>query len=330
VIVAETERLILRRMTLDDAPAFMELTNRPEVRRYTGVDPYECVDEARQMIEVLLQRYERDDFGRWAVERKSDGEYLGWCGLRPVQREGVDLGFWIHPRHWNQGYATEAAVASVALAFGRHGLPYLLGRYVAENAASGTVLAKLGFEAWLRTTGHGFDDVRYTILRRPDAAVADPSIGVVCRVYGLVARLLQPADQMDFFLLEGNPNVLEYADGELIDYEQAGTAIERLQDSAADLRVFAASSAERPFVGTVATVVDSDGIEIGYRLLETCWGQGLGRPMAALALAVARELYPDRPIHARCDLRNPASLAVLDGLGGARRADEDGHAKWEW
>jgi RimJ/RimL family protein N-acetyltransferase len=106
LIVAATDRLTLRRLTLGDGPAFMELTNEPEVRRYTGADPYASVVEAERMIGELLARYERDDFGRWAVIRREDGEFLGWCGLRPIEREGVDLGFWIHPRHWNQGATT--------------------------------------------------------------------------------------------------------------------------------------------------------------------------------------------------------------------------------
>lgn len=330
MIVAETPRLTLRTFTPTDAPAFMELTNEPEVRRYTGVEPYASMDEASAMIDELRARYERDGFGRWVVERRSDGEFLGWCGLRPVDREGVDLGFWILPRHWNQGYATEAAIASVELAFESFGLPYLLGRYVAENAASGAVLAKLGFEPWLKTTGHGYDDVRYTILRRPDAPVADVSAGVVCSREGLDARLLQPADQLDFFMLEGNPNVLEYADGELISYKQAADAIARLQDSTADLRVFAVSAPDRPFIGTVATVLEGGRIEIGYRLLEACWGRGFGHAISALSLAVARQEYPSRTLFGRCDLRNVASLSVALRLGGRRLPDEDGHAVWEW
>jgi RimJ/RimL family protein N-acetyltransferase len=191
-------------------------------------------------------------------------------------------------------------------------------------------LAKLGFEPWLKTSGHGFDDVRYTILRRPDAPVADASRDVVCSFGGLTARLLQPADQLDFFMLEGNANVLRYADGELISYEESGAAIQRLRRSDADLKIYAVSTSERPFVGTVATVDEGASVELGYRLLESCWGQGLGRPIAALALALARQEYPDTRVYARCDLRNGASMKVLAGLEGSRLPDADGHATWEW
>jgi RimJ/RimL family protein N-acetyltransferase len=167
-------------------------------------------------------------------------------------------------------------------------------------------------------------------LRRPDAPVADVSAGVVCALDGLTARILQPADQLDVFMLEGNANVLRYADGELLSYEQAHGAIQRLRSPEDDLRVYAVSTSDRPFVGTVATLDYGESIEIGYRLLESFWGQGLGRPIAALALALARQEYPNRRVFARCDLRNGASLAVLGGLEGLRLPDAEGHAVWEW
>jgi RimJ/RimL family protein N-acetyltransferase len=152
----------------------------------------------------------------------------------------------------------------------------------------------------------------------------------VCSVDGLTARLLQPADQLDFFMLEGNPNVLRYADGELISHQESGEAIERLRRLDDDLRVYAVTAADHPFVGTVATVDEGESVEFGYRLLEACWGRGLGRMIAALALSVARQEYPDTRVYARCDLRNEPSLRVLGGLEGTRLPDAEGHAAWEW
>ena len=330
--VATTERLILRRLDLDDAQSFVELGTDPEVLRYTGAAPMNTLDDARSVLQELQERYARDDFGRWAMIRREDGQFLGWCGLRRLEREGVDLGFWVLRRFWGQGYATEAARASIDLAFERYALPFLLGRAVAENGASRAVLARLGFVDWLKTEADGFDDVRHALLPNPALPVADPEAGLIHSAQGLVARDLQPADQFDFFRLEGNPNVLRYADGELLGYEEAGTAIDRLRraGSDAELRVFAVTDSEGEFVGTVATVLEGDCTEIGYRILESRWGQGLGRPIARLALAVARALYPRRTVIARCDLRNRASLKVLEALDGVRHPDRDAHAHWTW
>jgi len=333
-LIATTDRLHLRRLELSDADSFMMLNNDPEVVRYTGDGPFESLAAADSVLREMHDRYERDGFGRWAVIRNSDDAFLGWSGLRPIPREGVDLGFRLHREYWGHGYATEAAQAAVEVAFGDYRLPYLLGRAVALNVASVAVLEKLGFEPWLKTSGHGFDDVRYSILRRPNLPIADPGRNVVFAHEELRARLLQPADQMDFFMLEGNPNVLRYADGSLMSYEEAGDQVTTLarsaSSSAAELRVFAVSSGRHRFVGTVALVQQGADVEIGYRLLENCWGQKLGHPLAKLTLDLGRLEYPDRKLVACCDLRNPASLRVLAGLGGSRLKDRDGHAHYEW
>lgn len=332
--VTETARLRLRHIEPSDAPGFLALCQDPQVLRYTGVEPMQSLDEAHGFVGSLIERYARDGFGRWAVERRDDGEFLGWCGLRPVEGEGVDLGFWLLRRYWGQGYATEAARACVPLAFDAWRLPYLIGRAVSQNLASCTVLERLGFDPWYRAGGWGFDEIRYSVLPAPDRPRAEPDRDVVCRVGDLHARLLQPADQLDFFLLEGNPNTFRYADGDRIDYERAGPAIERLRRTAhdpdAELRVFAVSDTTRPFLGTVALVPEEDGVEIGCRLLESVQGQGLGRALTGLNLALARREYPERTAFARIDLRNDRSLRMVEGLGGEREEDRDGHAWYRW
>jgi|GEM_PF-539498 len=334
MIVATTRRLVLRRLELTDAESFLRLNSDLEVLRHVDDGPFASIDDARELLEQMQKRYARDDFGRWAVIRRDDDGFLGWCGLRPVEQEGVDLGYRLLREHWGQGYATEAAVESVRVGFEEYSLPYLLGRAAAANNASLAILKKLGFQPWLIKPQHGVDDVHHSILPRPNAPTADPFADSICEHGPLRARILQPADQLDFFMLEGNPNVLRYADGELIDYQQAGTALARhmidARSSDAELRVFAVSSLDRIFVGTVATVRDGPDIEIGYRLLESCQGHGLGRSIAALALAVARQEYARHRITACCDLRNQVSLKIADGLGGQRMPDHDGHAHWQW
>ncbi len=333
-VVATTDRLELRRLGLSDAASFMQLNSDPAVLRFTGDQSFGSLADAETLLAEIEARYETDRFGRWAIVRRSDDRFLGWCGLRRIPREGVDLGFRLRRDCWGQGYASEAARACVELGFGQFALPFLLGRAVKENVASIAILDKLGFEPWLKTSGHGFDDVRYSVLRRGDLPVANPAQGVILTHAELIARRLQQADQMDFFMLEGNPNVLRHADGTLASYESAGDQINALassaSSSAAELRVFAVSSSQHVFLGTVALVQEGESVEIGYRLLESCWGQGHGLPLAKLALEVARQEYPNRNIVARCDLRNQASLRVLARLDGVRLEDRAGHACYEW
>lgn len=79
-IVLETERLWLRLMTVADAPHAFELNSDPAVIRYTGDNAFESVEAAATFL-GNYKDYEKHGVGRWAVIRKDDEAWLGWCGL---------------------------------------------------------------------------------------------------------------------------------------------------------------------------------------------------------------------------------------------------------
>lgn len=139
-----TLRLRFREMTIADAQNAFELNSDPEVIRYTGDGPFDSVEDAAAFL-AAYDHYQRYGFGRWAVERSSDGQWLGWCGLKytPALDEH-DLGFRLHRRFWGQGYATEAAIACLDCGFRDLGLQAIVGRAMADNQASIRVLEKVG------------------------------------------------------------------------------------------------------------------------------------------------------------------------------------------
>lgn len=141
-VLFQTERLLLREFTLDDAAALFELNADPEVIRYTGDPPFESIDAARTFLEHY-DAYRLTGMGRWMVTRLSDGAVLGWCGLKSEPNE-VDLGYRLHRRFWGHGYASEAAMACLEHGFHRLDLESIIGRVVAENTASRNVLLKCG------------------------------------------------------------------------------------------------------------------------------------------------------------------------------------------
>lgn len=145
--IATTERLYLREMTADDAEHAFLLNNDPEVLRYTGDGSFASVEAAREFL-AAYPDYKLDGFGRWAVLRRSDGAWLGWCGLKRLPNGTVDLGYRLLREQWGQGYATEAGRACLELDFGRFGLDTIIGRVARENAASIHVLEKLGMRYW--------------------------------------------------------------------------------------------------------------------------------------------------------------------------------------
>lgn len=143
-IVAETERLILREFSPDDAEGFFEMNADPLVLRYTGDAPFRDVAEARAFL-AAYDAYDRSGFGRWSVYERGTGQYVGFCGLnhRPETDE-VDLGFRFRQSCWGRGYATEAGAAALRIGFEQYGLHRIVGRAMRDNPASHRVLAKLG------------------------------------------------------------------------------------------------------------------------------------------------------------------------------------------
>lgn len=167
-IIAETERLVLRRWRAEDERAFYEIMNTPAVMQWLGgVQPYEKWQAAYQR----LQSYDRD-FGHtfWIVERKDDGEMLGFCGLKRVNYEGapnpgmVEIGWRFREAAWGQGYASEAATRALDLAFDRFGADRVTAITVSGNQASQKVMLRLGM---VEDPALAYEDPNYTPLYGP-------------------------------------------------------------------------------------------------------------------------------------------------------------------
>jgi RimJ/RimL family protein N-acetyltransferase len=155
----DTERLILRPFTLDDAAAWLPLISLPAVIRYTGDIPATSVDEARELLRTRpLRDYAVHGYGRMAVIEKSSGRLVGFSGLKYLEdlRE-VDIGYRFLPDCWGKGYATESASALMEQGRREHGVRRIVGMAHPDNAASIHVLEKLGlrFERLLEPETYG-------------------------------------------------------------------------------------------------------------------------------------------------------------------------------
>lgn len=144
-IILETNRLVLRTFTPEDASLIYELNLDPEVTRYTG-DPVKDLKHAADILEqVILPQYALYNYGRWAVHIKDGMEFIGWCGLknRP-ERQEIDLGYRFLKSFWGKGYASEAAFASIKYGFEKLNLQRIVGRAMPANVGSLRVLEKCG------------------------------------------------------------------------------------------------------------------------------------------------------------------------------------------
>lgn len=142
----ETPRLILRRLDFSDAPFLVGLLNQPSFLENIGDRGVRNVDDAhRYLREGPMAMYERYGFGLWHVARRSDGASIGMCGL--LRRDilpDVDVGYAYLPEFWGQGFAIEAAEATLRHASRRFHLSRVIGVVSEGNTASIRVLEKLG------------------------------------------------------------------------------------------------------------------------------------------------------------------------------------------
>jgi RimJ/RimL family protein N-acetyltransferase len=144
-----SERLRLRAIEPDrDAAPMLALLNDPGFVRFIGDRNVRSEAQARDYIALrVLHSYALNGFGMYAIERLSDGAWLGNAGL--VRRDGLpgpDIGYAVLSEFAGQGYAGEAARAVFAHARAGLGLQDLYGITDLDNVVSGKILLGLGMQ----------------------------------------------------------------------------------------------------------------------------------------------------------------------------------------
>ena len=147
--IIETERLILRRFTPDDAADNYRIYTDPENMKFMGRRPDSVEFERYHIRRHIANYYDRHGFGLWAAVLKEDGRLVGRCGLLYQQIEGtqeVEVTYLIDRHHWGKGLATEAAREAVRLGFEEYKFPRVVAVINPRNTASVRVAEKLGMK----------------------------------------------------------------------------------------------------------------------------------------------------------------------------------------
>lgn len=144
----ETERLIIRRFTTEDAKDIQECCNDFEVAKTTlGIPwPY-TVEMAESWVLKLAQREEEGSSYEFAICFKNNpNKIIGCIALTDVNPKAkrAEMGYWVNRNHWRQGVATEAAKFMINFGFDKLGLHSIIARYFDINPASGRVMQKCG------------------------------------------------------------------------------------------------------------------------------------------------------------------------------------------
>ena len=144
--IIETDRLILRKLSTDDAGFILDLLNQPSFIHFIGDRGVRTLEDAsRYIFKGAVASYERFGFGLYLTLLKESEVPIGICGL--VKREtlkDVDIGFAFLPQYWSKGYAFESASAVLGYARNTLGIKRIVGITTPDNHGSIRVLEKMG------------------------------------------------------------------------------------------------------------------------------------------------------------------------------------------
>ncbi|GCE21796.1 GNAT family N-acetyltransferase [Dictyobacter kobayashii] len=142
----ETERLLLRPLTLDDLGALYQLYREPMLMQYVTGQP-RSYEKTRERLLSHLMDFDRHGFGYYATILKATGEMIGRCGIQPMPKDtGLEgaLAWMFSSAYWNQGLATEFARAMIPYGFTHFPLDRIYAQADIRNPASIRVMQKVG------------------------------------------------------------------------------------------------------------------------------------------------------------------------------------------
>jgi len=138
-----TERLLLRPATMDDLDAWHAISRDAEEAWFGA--PNSTLDDARANLQKHMTHQEKHGFGLWAVQLRASGEVIGAAGLNHLaDGPEIEVGYRFRREHWGNGYATEAAHASIHFGFGELRFERIVAVTLPTNRASRRVMEKCG------------------------------------------------------------------------------------------------------------------------------------------------------------------------------------------
>jgi len=146
----ETERLIIRRFTVEDIDDVYNCCNDFEVVKTTLGLPWPYTKEiAKNWICKLLEKEESGISYEFAIcFKENPSKVIGCVSLMDInlRAKRAEMGYWVARKYWRQGIATEAAEVMIKFGFKQLGLHSIIARYFDINPASGKVMQKCGMK----------------------------------------------------------------------------------------------------------------------------------------------------------------------------------------
>lgn len=144
--VIETNRLILRKLTISDAEEmFFGWCSDSEVTKYVTWEPHNNVEETRSLLEMWIKEYENPNTHRYGIALKDSGKLIGAIDVVEYEDNNPVIGYTLSRHYWNNGYMTEACKAFMEYLFSL-GYRRILIEADSRNIGSNRVIEKCGFK----------------------------------------------------------------------------------------------------------------------------------------------------------------------------------------
>ncbi|PMC33894.1 GNAT family N-acetyltransferase [Bacillus sp. UMB0899] len=171
--ILETDRLILREITRDDAEDIFSCFSDENVTRYYGQDTLKNIEQEESFVDFFANSYKEKKGIRWGIERKGTSGIIGTIGFNAwsPKHKRAEIGYEIHPKQWRKGYTTEALSKVIQYGFDELALTRLGAVVFIENEASNQLLSKIGFQKegilrnYMYQNGEVYDTYVYSILK---------------------------------------------------------------------------------------------------------------------------------------------------------------------
>jgi [ribosomal protein S5]-alanine N-acetyltransferase len=148
MIIAETQRIMLRFFNLNDIDALTAIFADPQVMHFS-ISGVKTKAQTKSTIDNILLSYQKRGWGLYAIEQREERQLIGYCGLFSQQIDGqaeIEVGYRLATHYWGKGLATEAAIATRDYAFDRLGITRLISIVDPENIRSMRVAEKIGMQ----------------------------------------------------------------------------------------------------------------------------------------------------------------------------------------
>lgn len=169
----KTERLLLRKFSLEDAPAIYALRTNEKVMLFLEREPLKNMDEANALVSTIIKNVDDNNGIMWGICLPENSKQLiGNIGFWQIEKHNyrAEIGYMLHPQYWNKGFMQEAIKAVIAFGFNQMKLHSIKATINPHNAASAALLEKAGFvrEAYFKEDiyfrGKFLDSAVYSLL----------------------------------------------------------------------------------------------------------------------------------------------------------------------